>query len=48
MIWSMPSGCHAEIDRREIHGGALAMLRDALDALLSHIGDEWLRRFIAT
>jgi AcrR family transcriptional regulator len=38
----------AELDRRQLHGHLLTALRDALTATVSDLGDDWLRRFLAT
>src|SRR5512139_3094053 len=38
----------AELAAREIHGPVLAVLREALAAALTRLGDEWTRRFRQT
>lgn len=37
-----------EVARREIHGAVLTALGEALTATVSGMGDDWLRRFLAT
>lgn len=38
----------AELAAREVHGPVLAVLREALSATLTELGDEWIRRFLPT
>lgn len=40
--------CAAELSERELRGHLLTVLRDALTATVAQMGDEWLRRFLAT
>lgn len=37
-----------QLSHHEIHGSVLDVLRDTLTATVSSMGDEWLRRFVAT
>lgn len=38
----------ADLSGRELRGPVLTVLRDALTATVAQMGDEWLRRFLAT
>lgn len=40
--------CIAALDARELNGPVLAALHDVLTATVSGMGDDWLRRFLAT
>lgn len=38
----------AALDARDLHGPVLAALHETLTATVSEMGDDWLRRFLAT